>query len=148
VALFIIKAEPSPQPKSGFSYPTWYAENKSRLSEKRAKRYKEDKQYREAALRRSRAQRTTKQSTVTDGYTIAFNVMANHLGVTVWVLREWRRKNYFPEPEHRDGRLWFKPEHAQLLVKLRSFFSEHGVRVSESMRSQLEDVVRLVYANW
>lgn len=151
MALIIVKASSAVAEaplKQGFDWDAWYEKNKTRLSAKRALRYKTDTLYREAALRRSRAQRTLKQITVTDGHTVAFNEMANHLGITVWVLREWRRKNYFPEPEHRDGRLWFRPEQAQLLRRLQGFFSIHGVRVSESLKSKLEDVVRLVYANW
>jgi hypothetical protein len=43
--------------KQGFSWDVWYAVNKSRLSEKRARRYREDAAYRAAALERSRQQR-------------------------------------------------------------------------------------------
>jgi hypothetical protein len=88
--------------QSGFSWDAWYAKNKSRLSEKRAKRYKEDAAYREAAKLRSRLQRETKKAPVATEYTVSFNDAAQQLGITVWLLREWRRKNYFPEPHRRD----------------------------------------------
>ena len=42
--------------------------------------------------------------------------------MTVWVLREWRRKNYFPEPHDRDGRLWFMSHQVQLLRRVEQFF--------------------------
>ena len=153
MALIFIRKEPdAPPPKSdGFSWDQWYAENKARLSVKRAKRYREDKEYREAALRRGRQQRKKKTSpddAQGAAYTVAFNEMARKLGITVWVLREWRRKDYFPEPYHRDGRLWFKPEQFYLLGQLLAFFEAHGSRVGEAKRKALEETVTLVYSNW
>lgn len=134
--------------KQGFSWDAWYAKNKNRLAEKRAKRYREDAAYREAALGRSRAQRKAKKVPVAYEHSVAFNDAANLLGVTVWVAREWRRKNYFPEPHRRDGRLWFKPAQVQWLRRLKQFFDQHGARVTNATRPELEGVVSLVYANW
>ena len=145
-------SEQTPKPvepvKTGFQWSTWYAQNKVRLSEKRAKRYAEDPEYREAALTRSRHQREIKKEPVTDGYTVSFNDTARALDVSVWVLREWRRKSYFPEPFRREGRLWFKPAHIPLLQSLHTFFQEHGIRVGESKRRGLDETVQLVWANW
>jgi hypothetical protein len=141
----------APHPvKPGFNWDHWYAKNKQRLSEKRAKRYQEDPIYRAAALERSRQQRELKKVVppITDGYTVAFTDAATTLGVTVWVLREWRRKSYFPEPHRRDGRLWFSDAQVQTLQALRSFFDTHGIRMTENLKPALEDVVRLIYANW
>jgi hypothetical protein len=135
-------------PISGFSWDNWYAKNKSRLSEKRAKRYREDAAYREAALERSRKQRESKKSPMTGPYTVSFNDAAQGLGVTVWVLREWRRKNYFPEPIRRDGRLWFSHKQVQLLRHVQQFFLQYGSRLAESNRGELDDITGLVYANW
>jgi hypothetical protein len=132
----------------GFSWDAWYAKNKERLSEKRAKRYKEDIAYREAAKLRSRLQRETKKVSAPGPHTVSFTEAAQDLGVTVWVLREWRRKNYFPEPHHRDGRLWFTPAQVHALKYLNDYFAQHGSRVTESTRSGLDDLVSLVYSNW
>lgn len=152
MALIFLRSEVEAAPevvRARFSWDDWYAKNKQRLSEKRAKRYAEDAGYREAALKRSRAQRKKKVVTFpADGYTVSFAHMADQLGVTTWVLREWRRKNYFPEPRHRDHRLWFTPDQAMLLRRLKTFFDDHGVRVSESKREALTSVTALVYANW
>jgi len=139
---------PEPVKHPGFSWDDWYAKNRTRLSEKRAKRYREDAGYRAAALERSRQQREAKKTPVTDGYTVSFNDAAQTLGITVWVLREWRRKNYFPEPHRRDGRLWFSPAQVKLIGKVRQFFDQRGHRVTQANRSDLEDVVNLVYSNW
>lgn len=136
--------------KHGFNWDAWYAKNKQRLSEKRAKRYREDASYRAAALERSRQQRETKkpEPAATDSYTISFTNAADDVGVTVWVLREWRRKNYFPEPHHRDGRLWFSPHQVQLLRRVRQIFDHYGSRVTEAFRPELDAQVSLTYANW
>lgn len=140
----------APPKSEGFSYSAWYEANKQRLSEKRAKRYREDPEYREKAIARAKAQRaqTKKKEPVTDGYTVSFRQMAEQLGVTVWVLREWRRKNYFPEPHLRDSWLWFKPEHVGLLNRLKLFFEQNGHRVSDATRGALDDLVSLIYVNW
>ena len=141
---------PGPVKQHGFNWDAWYAKNKTRLSEKRAKRYREDAAYRAAALERSRQQREQKkpEPVSTDPHTVAFTEAADDVGVTVWVLREWRRKNYFPEPHRRDGRLWFTPSQVQLLRKLGQFFVQYGARVTESLKPKLENVVSLTYANW
>ena len=131
-----------------FSWETWYAKNKTRLSAKRAKRYREDAAYREAALARSRQRKKKAPSVSTDPHSVSFADAAQTLGVTVWVLREWRRKNYFPEPQKRDGRLWFTPLQVQWLRTLQEFFVQHGSRVTNETRPKLEQVTNLVYANW
>lgn len=150
MALVFVPVGKSSEPpkKPGFSWDAWYARNKARLSEKRARRYREDSAYRAKALLRSRQQRATTKSVVRDGYTVPFREAARQVGVTGWTLREWRRKNYFPEPRRRDGRLWFTPEQVGLLRELRQFFRQHGVRVKASTRDALGDVVALTYANW
>ena len=132
-----------------FSWEAWYAKNKTRLSEKRAKRYREDAAYREAALQRSRQRKGKKVVPLsTDHHSVSFNDAAQTLGVTVWVLREWRRKDYFPEPHRRDGRLWFTPLQVQWLRTIQEFFVQHGARVTNATRPKLEQVTNLVYANW
>jgi hypothetical protein len=130
----------------GFSWDAWYAKNKTRLAEKRAKRYAEDPAYREAALRRSREQRQKDKTPVLDGTTVPFKDMAQALGVTTWVLREWRRKNYFPEPVNRDGRLWFHPDQRGLLQGLASFFEERGSRLDEAMQRDLDLLFETIIA--
>jgi hypothetical protein len=150
MALIWVKSTPAtPETvKGGFSWDAWYEKNKTRLAEKRAKRYREDPSYRKAALERSRHQRTIKKEPVTDGHTVGFNDAAYELNVTVWVLREWRKKNYYPEPYHREGRLWFSPHQVQLLRQLQQFFDQHGSRVSDAIRTNLDDTVSLIYSNW
>lgn len=136
--------------KQGFNWDAWYAKNKVRLSEKRAKRYREDAAYRAAAMERSRLQRDSKkpEPVSTDPHTVAFTDAADNVGVTVWVLREWRRKNYFPEPYRREGRMWFSPQQVQLLHHLKHLFDTYGTRVTDAFRPELEAIVSLTYMNW
>lgn len=139
-----------PPVKPKFNWDAWYAKNKQRLSEKRAKRYDEDPAYRAAALERSRRQREQKkpEPTTLNLHSVSFTDAAQAVGVTVWVLREWRRKSYFPEPHRRDGRLWFSQPQVQQLRQLRQFFETHGARLTEATKPKLEDMVALVFANW
>lgn len=135
--------------KQGFSWDAWYAKNKKRLAEKRAKRYREDVQYREAALERSRAQREHKVKVpVQYEHSVSFTEAAERLGVSVWVLREWRRKNYFPEPHRRDGRMWFTPSQVAGLDYVADHFRQWGARGADKHKKALEGLVELVYANW
>lgn len=134
--------------KSGFSWDKWYENNKARLAEKKKKRYLEDKEYRDAALKRSSEQRKKVAEVDPEGYVISLSNAADILEVTIWTLREWRRKNYFPEPRQRSGRFWFNESQVHLLFQLRNFFAKNGVRTSEGDKESLEQLVALVYANW
>lgn len=150
MALYFIDREvqtQNPNP-GGFTWDQWYAQNKERLSEKRAKRYREDPEYRKAALERSRKQRIGKKVSADDGFGISFQQAAEKLDITIWVLREWRRKDYFPEPHHREGRLWFNGDQVSLLRRLKEFFETHGIRVVDTKRKALDETVSLVYSNW
>jgi alpha-L-fucosidase len=88
----------SAQTQSGFKFSDWYEKNKARLSEKRKKLYRENSEFRDSALRRAEVQRKRRQDNPEDtqGYTNGFSDTAEELGITVWTLREWRRKSYFP----------------------------------------------------
>lgn len=145
MALIFVRPE---TPSGSFNWDDWYQKNKKRLSEKKKARYQNDPAYRKAALERSRAQRQKKVVSPDEGYTISFSEMARLLHITPWVLREWRRKNYFPEPQHRDHRLWFRPDQFVLLNQLATFFSTYGVRVGENKRQALEAITEMIYANW
>src|SRR5271157_4248980 len=85
----------------------WYQDHKKELSDKRKKLYAEDAAYRNARKEASKAQNGRNRVAAPAGYSIALEVAAEQVGITVWAMREWRRKNYFPEPLHHAGRLWF-----------------------------------------
>lgn len=138
-------------PKGGsFQYDKWYEDNKQTLLSKRAERYKNDPTYREAAIRRAKAQRERQKEKAVpaDGATLMLSEVADQLGVSIWVLREWRRKNFFPEPVFRSNRLWFKPQQVAVLSTLKTFFDTHGARAPLSLQTELEATISMVYANW
>jgi hypothetical protein len=134
--------------KAPFSYPNWYQQNKERLSAKKKALYANDPAYKAAALARS-ASRRGKQPPVDLGeYTVSFKDAATQVGVTIWSLREWRRKNYFPEPKHQVGKLYFSQAQVGLLTMLEAWFGLNGRRPSAAKRASLEDFVCMVHANW
>jgi hypothetical protein len=149
MALFFVRMPPA-KVENGFNYSNWYQKNKKALSEKRAKKYATNAQFRNAALERSRNQRekTVKVVVNTEGFDVSLSQAANQLGISIWVLREWRKKSYFPEPRFQAGKLWFKDYQVSLLSRLKDFFSTHGVRTSAVDRNDLNDLISLTYANW
>lgn len=134
--------------KQRFSYKEWYAANKERLAKKKKERYANDPEYREKAKLRSKNRNKQKHEIPQDGFDISFADAAEALGVTLWVLREWRRKSYFPEPVVRLGSFRFNANQLELLKTLKTFFDQHGRKVRESTRQALEEKVAFVYANW
>jgi DNA-binding transcriptional MerR regulator len=83
-----------------------------------------------------------------DEFTLPMQEVSNILGVTIWTLREWRKKNYFPEPVHRLGRLWFSSTQVQWLERLKDFLVSKGLRVRNADRKELDELVALIYSNW
>lgn len=131
------------------TFKDWYAVNKVPLSEKRAKRYKEDPEYRAAVIARSAAARALQRGQATPpGYAHHMADTAEALGITIWTLREWRKKNYFPEPLEYKSRMWFTQAQIGLLNNLKSFFSRKGNRISKANKPALDDLVSLIYSNW
>jgi hypothetical protein len=130
-----------------FNYQEWYENNKKRLSSKKKDRYHSDPEYRAKVIERSREQRAAareKRKAVVDEYAFTILDVAAQLGVTVWVVRDWRRKGYFPEPKLRGGKLLFTQNQIGVLMHLVEFFKNNDA----SNVSGLEDVKILVSANW
>jgi hypothetical protein len=130
-----------------FSYKEWYEKNKSTLSQKRAEKYRADPEYRSKALRRSKEQRSRRvplPPPPDGGYTIAFVDAAKDIGISHWTLRDWRTRNYFPEPKKRLGKLWFNQQQLALLHMLKGFFDAYSNKDKEG----LENMKATIYANW
>jgi hypothetical protein len=138
----------TPAQKGKFSYKQWYQDNKVRLSAKKKKLYAEDPVYRDAAIERSRTNRKKSAPLDLGDHTVAFKDAADQLVVSLWTLREWRRKHYFPEPFTAQGRMYFSPGQVALLTKLAEFFAANGNRTVEVNKDQLSDLVGLVLVNW
>jgi hypothetical protein len=131
------------------TFAVWYEANKDKLSQKRKEQYANDPEYRAKVLARSEAFRLARRGVSSlPGYEFNMQQAADQVGVTLWTLREWRKKNYFPEPLEYQGKLMFNASQIELLQGLRKFFDDHGVRTSAANRPALEDLTSLVYANW
>jgi hypothetical protein len=126
-----------------------YAKNKAAISAARKIRYANDPVYREAVIARTRAARpVAKPLESPEGYTYTYAEVCKLLQVSVWVVRGWREKSYFPDPYAQDGRLWFTEDQANQLWSLAHFFKANGSRLDDGTKEQLDNLVALTYANW
>ena len=131
-----------------FDYRLWYETNKGRLSTKRRQRYSSDAEFRTKAVERSRKRVQAKVQLVTDGYTVSFDSAAKKIGVSIWVLRDWRRKHYFPEPVRRSGELWFTEHQITLLQKLRTSWHQIAFTSHYQKEERLEELRESIKSNW
>lgn len=126
----------------------WYGKNKKTYNETRKERYKNDPELRNKAKTRAANRREALRLPKPVGMDVTFNEAADKLGVSLWTLRGWRDKSYFPEPAKHGGRLWFSTSQLALLEKLRDFVQENGIRVGQTKRGKLEDLSNFICANW
>jgi hypothetical protein len=129
-------------------FKKWYAEHKTELAERRKARYAADPEYRETVLARGQARRgrLREAKAVPEDY-IGHQDAAAMLGVSDYVLRYWRTREYYPDPIRLYGRVYFTIEQVHRLVPLRNVLKAYG-RSDRIGTSELEDVVNLIYMNW
>lgn len=135
-------------PYSREYFSGWYAKNRQRLSEKRRERYQSDPELRKRMIENATRRRAETRKAPPDGYTHTFDRTSKELGVPVWTLREWRRKNYFPEPLEFGRGVYFTQNQILLMKKLAEFFQTHGPRLRALDRGELQKIVSLIYSNW
>ena len=135
-----------------FKILSWYQKNKQRLSEKRKKRYAEDSEYRERALKASRryrsGERTPPVSVVPPDAPISLKEAARRLGKGASTVREWRRKKYFPEPRQHKRTYWLTEHQLTLIGKLKECLDVFGKRRGSIKDAQLKQVRAFISANW
>src|SRR5262249_12071371 len=119
-------------PKKKSSFQRWYQQNKARLSEKRKKQYRENAEYRERQVEETRKRRSGVQPPPTPPVPpdapISLAQAAELVGVGISTLREWRRKNLFPEPKRHNRGLWFTEKQVELLKPIKEFFKKYKMR--------------------
>jgi len=135
------------------TYQAWYQQNKQRLAAKRKKQYAENPEYREqrleAARRYRRGERTPPVSLVPPDALISFAEAAERLDVGASTLREWRRKEYFPEPKRHNRGLWFTENQVFLLKSLKEFFQKYGNRPGKVKEERFKEVRAFIWwSNW
>lgn len=131
--------------KEGTAFGRWYEQNKTDLAARRRKRYKEDPEYRQKAKdNANRSRRRVIEGEPPEQYQYTFDDVAVELGVSVYTLRDWRRRGYFPEPFRHNQRLYFSSAQLALLHDLKEFLSGGGARRPDD----LEVMKNTVFMNW
>lgn len=128
-------------------YKRWYEKHKQALSDKRKNRYKTDSEYREKALE-NRRRNVKAQEPLPPKYEFNFQQAADELGVSIWRLREWRRRGYYPQPFEHGRSQYFTQTQLDSMTKLRNFLNTTQGRFTEEAKDHLQDLVNLIYANW
>ena len=128
-------------------YRQWYEKNKKTLSDKRKEKYVTNPEYRKKCLERNRKQNQAKVPPV-NGYTIDIESAAEQIGVSVWVLRDWRKKGYFPDPVSRSGKLWFTEHQITLLQKLKTSWHQIAFASHYRKEDRLKELGNLIDTNW
>ena len=135
------------QPTTAFK--KWYANNKAALAEKRKAKYLADPAYRESIKARAQVRRAARASELRpEGYSLNMAQVADSLELTIWALREWRKKSYFPEPKEHHGRRWFTRRQLVLLRSLKEYLDTKGRRLSRADKLEMDDLISFVHMNW
>lgn len=145
----MVEKQESPEKPTAFK--KWYENNRAALAEKRHQRYLNDPEYRAKALANKAAQTAKVKAfrlPLPPEYTHTLETLSEGLGVTVWTLREWRKKKYFPEPYKYGQNVCFTEDQVALLQTLKTFFDEHGNRSAKRNQEALDNLVSLIFANW
>ncbi|KVR21629.1 hypothetical protein WK13_34390 [Burkholderia ubonensis] len=132
-------------------FSRWYDKNKDKLAEKRRNRYHTDPDYRQKIIDQNRAQKQAKRAErpeLDPKYTKTMAEVATAMDVSVWSLREWRKKGYYPEPYEHSNKLYFTDKQVLLLKELAKFFTVYGKRVSAVTRAPLDDLIAAIAKNW
>ena len=129
------------------AFDRWYSKNAGKLSEKRKTRYHSDPTYRQQAKDRAAKARSKKPQVVSPNK--KFGEVAELLEVSTVTLRSWKSKDYYPEPRREGRYVVFTTEQVDLLIGLREVFVKHLWNMKpEVAQTDLENTVRLIYANW
>jgi MerR HTH family regulatory protein len=130
-------------------YRVWYEKNKQRLSRERKERYANDPEFRERVKEASKRRRhRVPTPPVPPDAPFSSSQAAKLAGIGISTLREWRSKEYFPEPKHHNGALWFTEKQVLLLKNLKEFFRVYGKRPGKIKRDQLKEVVAFIRDHW
>lgn len=128
-------------------YKRWYDKNKQKLADRRRARYHSDPDYRAKAIENRRRSLPAVEP-LPEGYVHTFSDVAHALDVSLWKLRDWRNKNYYPEPHEHGRGLYFTEAQVALLLQLRNFMNTVSHRFTPEAENHLQDLVNFIYANW
>jgi hypothetical protein len=126
-------------------FKDWYQKNKGSLATKRKAKYQTNPDYRAKRLASSYRQRERSRKVLPAGCEVNFSTAAKRLDITFFMLREWSKRKYFPEPVKYAGRMWFTENQVLLMEKLAQFFNQNG---SRTKNVELSFIVDWIFANW
>jgi hypothetical protein len=134
------------------AFDKWYKTHKEDFNSQRRKRYQNDPKYKARVLASARKARDDrrKQNPKPPGYNVSLVAAAEELGVTIWTLRNWRKMEYFPEPNKFDHwELWFTEAQVRLLARIQHYLDSNSIkRLSAVQRAELQIIVKQIYAEW
>jgi len=127
----------------------YYQRNRERNNERRRARYQSDPEHRAKlagiAAEKWRAKAKAKAKVRPSAYVYDLQGAAEQLGISFWTLREWKQKNYFPQPAVFNGKMWVTQNQLLLLSKLKEAMARSG----RSTRQERVDLaIAMVYCNW
>lgn len=126
----------------------WYERNKEANLKKKATKYQTDPAYREQVKARAKARREQPTEVKKEGFDTTMVAAAEQIGVSIWAMREWRKKEYFPLPYKFGGKLWLRPHQIVELAKLKAFFDLQGNRVTDRKKPLLTALINEIAENW
>lgn len=139
------EVEPTPdKPKPGSKdFKKWYEKNKLEFNKARALKYQQNSAYRERQHHYKRLR--IKPDPVG---CVTLTELAEELGITIWVLNEWRKKDYFPAAFAYKGSRWVRKDNIGLLQALKEHFEKQGRRISRANEGALHDLRQWIFENW
>jgi hypothetical protein len=132
-------------------FSRWYKSNKDTLSKQRKQRYHTDPEYRQKIIAQNRANKAKARQArapLDPKYTTTMQAAADEIDVSVWSLREWRKKEYYPAPHEHGSKLYFTDKQVLLLKELAKFFAVYGKRTSAATEGLRNELIAAIAANW
>lgn len=126
-------------------FKKWYATNKATLAAKRAERYRNDPEYKQAIQDQRAAKRAEReQQKVAMG--VSLKEACEILGVTGWTMNRWKNLKFIPLETLRSHR--FTHHELQQLRLLKQFFEDQPKRSVALHRDKQDALVAAIHQNW
>ena len=134
-------------------WQSWYEDNKERIAKARAERYANDPIYRaklkENARARYKAKFGTTKRSVPERYVVQLKDLPDYVeGLTLSRFREWRKREYIPEPFRKHNEVWFTHPQVNLLRSFQAFFTTRDTRIGSREREGLQSLINDIKESW
>lgn len=141
------------------AFQSWYERNKESMRQKRAEKYRNDPEYRQAALDRAAKQRASTPRTaaekgqrfrVIDGKSVEvfrIGAVAEMIGKDEQTIRLWESRGVIPAPSAPGKHRYYTATQVSLLKGLCSVLGDNRYDAA-TCRDALADKSKEVYVNW